>query len=68
LIATCREISVCPLTQPLETADAWLVRDPWSEMEQPQMILRIGYGLPIPARAPRRPVTEVAEWLETGQD
>jgi hypothetical protein len=37
-------------------------------MEQPQMILRIGYGLPIPAGAPRRPVTDVAEWLETGED
>jgi hypothetical protein len=35
---------------PLETADAWLVRDPRSETEQPQMILRIGYGLPLPAR------------------
>ena len=68
LTATCRGISVCPLTQPLETADAWLVRDPRSEMEQPQMILRIGYGLPIPAGAPRRPVTDVAEWRETGED
>ena len=68
LTATCRGISVCPLTQPLETADAWLVRDPRSEMEQPQMILRIGYGLPIPADSPRRPITDVAEWLETGKD
>jgi len=68
LTATCRGISVCPLTQPLETADAWLVRDPRSDKEQPQMILRIGYGLPIPAGAPRRPVTDVAEWLETGED
>ena len=61
-------LSVCPLTQPLETADPWLVRDPRSEMEQPQIILRIGYGSPIPAGAPRRAVTDVAEWLETGQD
>lgn len=59
---------MCPLTQPLETADSWLVRDPRSEMEQPQMILRIGYGLPIPAGAPRRPVTDVAEWLEPSED
>ena len=28
-------LSVCPLTQPLETADAWLVRDPRSEIEHP---------------------------------
>ena len=48
--------------------NAWLVRDPRSETEQPQIILRIGYGSLIPAGAPRRPVTDVAEWLETGQD
>ena len=46
--------------------NAWLVRDPRSETEQPQIILRIGYGSPIPEL--RRPVTDVAEWLETGQD
>jgi nitroreductase len=68
LTATCRGISMCPLTQPLETADAWLVRDPRSEPEHPQMILRIGYGLPIPPGAPRRPVTDVADWLQPGQD
>lgn len=57
LSATVRGIAVAPLTQPLETTDAWLVRDMQSGMEQPQMILRLGYGLPVPA-APRRPVTE----------
>jgi hypothetical protein len=59
---------VCPLTIPLETAEAWLVRDPRSGAEQPQMILRIGYGLPMPARAPRRPVADVAEWPQAGGD
>jgi hypothetical protein len=59
---------MCPLTPPLETADAWLVRDPRSEPEQPQMILRIGYGLPIPPGAPRRPVTDVVDWLQPGED
>jgi nitroreductase len=59
LTATARGISSCPLTQPLETADAWLVRDPRSGTEQPQMILRIGYGLPVPPGAPRRPVSDV---------
>jgi hypothetical protein len=57
-----------PTDPPLETADAWLVRDPRSEMEQPQMILRIGYGPPPPPGPPRRPVTDVAEWLETGEE
>ena len=43
-----------------------VIRGPRSST--PQIILRIGYGSPIPAGAPRRPVTDVAEWLETGQD
>lgn len=58
LTATMRGISVSPLTQPLETCDAWLVRDARSGTEQPQMILRLGYGLPTPP-VPRRPVSEV---------
>ncbi|HLX48523.1 MAG TPA: nitroreductase family protein [Streptosporangiaceae bacterium] len=61
LTATCRGISVCPLTQALETADAWLVREHGPGSGQPQMILRIGYGLPIPPGAPRRPVAEVID-------
>jgi nitroreductase len=60
LTATCRGIAVSPLTQPLETARAWLVRDPRSGGESPQMILRLGYGLPV-AGTPRRPVTEVLD-------
>jgi nitroreductase len=60
LTATVREVAACPLTQPLETAEAWLVRDPRSEREEPQMILRIGYGLPVPG-TPRRRVTDVLD-------
>jgi nitroreductase len=60
LVATLRGVAVGPLTQPLETADAWLVRDPRSGVEHPQMILRLGYGLPVP-RSPRRPVSDVLE-------
>jgi len=60
LMATLRGVAVDPLTQLLETADAWLVRDPRSGMEHPQMILRLGYGLPV-ARAPRRPVSDVLD-------
>jgi nitroreductase len=63
LTATARGISACPLTQALETQAAWQVRDPRSEgSEKPQMILRIGYGLPIPARVPRRKVADVTDW------
>ena len=60
LTATVHGIAASPLTQPLETADAWLVRDPLSANESPQMILRLGYGLPVPA-TPRRPVAEVLD-------
>jgi nitroreductase len=60
LAATLRGIAVAPLTQPLETADAWLVRDPRDGVEQPQMILRLGYGLPVPG-SPRRPVSDVLD-------
>jgi nitroreductase len=62
LTATVHGIAASPLTQPLEVADAWLVRDPRSGSEHPQMILRLGYGLPVPA-SPRRPVADVAEGL-----
>ena len=60
LTATAHGIATCPLTPPLETADAWLVRDVQSASQEPQMILRLGYGLPVPA-SPRRPVTEVLD-------
>jgi nitroreductase len=60
LTATARGIASTPLTQPLETADAWLARDPRSGIEEPQMILRLGYGQPVPP-TPRRPVCEVLD-------
>jgi nitroreductase len=60
LTATMRGIAVSPLTQPLETSEAWLVRDPRSGHEEPQMILRIGYGLPV-SPAPRRSVKDVLD-------
>jgi hypothetical protein len=60
LTATMRGIAASPLTQPLETGEAWLVRDPRSGHEEPQMILRLGYGLPV-TPAPRRPVTDVLD-------
>lgn len=58
LTATLRGVAASPLTQPLETPDTWLVRDPGSGFEYPQMILRIGHGLPVP-HSPRRAVSEV---------
>ena len=60
LTATLRGVAVAPITLPLETGDAWQVRDPRAGIEYPQMILRLGYGLPVP-RAPRRPVSDVLD-------
>jgi Nitroreductase family len=60
LTATIRGVAVSPLTQPLETADSWLVRDRRSGSEKPQMIVRLGYGLPV-AATPRRPVSDVLD-------
>jgi nitroreductase len=60
LTAAARGVATTPLTQPLETADAWLARDPRSGIEEPQMILRLGYGRPVPP-TPRRPVSEVLD-------
>jgi nitroreductase len=68
LTATSRGISVSPLTQPLETADAWLVRDPQSRAGQPQMILRIGYGLPLAPGTRRRPLSDVIDERQPGGD
>jgi hypothetical protein len=58
-------VAADPLTQPLETADAWLVRDPRAGIEYPQMILRLGYGLPV-SRSPRRPVSDVLDTPPAG--
>jgi nitroreductase len=60
LTATARGLATSPLTQPLETADAWMVRDPSSGIEIPQMILRFGYGLPVGGTS-RRPVSDVTD-------
>jgi nitroreductase len=66
LTATQHGIAASPLTQPLETTDTWQVRDPVSGRGTPQLILRIGYGLPVPA-TPRRPVSEVLDASAPGK-
>ena len=66
LTATQHGIATSPLTQPLETGDAWQVRDPVSGRGTPQLILRIGYGLPAPA-TPRRPVSDVLDTAPPGK-
>lgn len=60
LTATAAGVATSPITSPLETGDQWLVRDPRSGIERPQMIVRLGYGPPVPA-APRRPVGDILD-------
>jgi Nitroreductase family len=62
LTATCRGISLCPATQPLETPDAWLVRDTRWGFDYPQVIMRVGYGPPVRTHSPRRAVRDVVDW------
>jgi nitroreductase len=61
LLATSRGLSAGLLTQALETEDAWLVRDPGSGIEHPQIIMRLGYGSSAPRPTPRRPVSDVLD-------
>lgn len=63
LTATSRRISLCPLTQPLETQDAWLVADTRWGLDYPQMIMRIGYGPPVRTLSPRRALDDVVDWF-----
>jgi nitroreductase len=59
LVATVEGLSASFMNQPLEQQDLrWLVRSPLTGSGHTQMILRLGYGVPVPA-TPRRPVTQV---------
>lgn len=59
LEATAAGISASFMNQPLEQDDLrWQVRNPLIGIGNAHMILRLGYGRPVPA-TPRRPVQEV---------
>jgi len=59
LVATIEGLSATFANQPLERpALRWLVRDPDEPIGFPQMIMRLGYGQPVPP-TPRRDVSEV---------
>jgi hypothetical protein len=59
LVATAEGVSASFMNQPLEHHDLrWQVRSPLTGVGTTQMILRLGYGPPVPA-TPRRPVAEV---------
>jgi len=51
------------MNQPLEHHDLrWQVRSPLTGVGVTQMIMRLGYGIPVPA-TPRRPLSEVIRSL-----
>jgi hypothetical protein len=59
LTATSRGLAASFANQPIERPGLrWLVRDPSTGVRSPQMLIRIGYGPPVPG-TPRRPVSEV---------
>jgi len=59
LVATIEGLSATFANQPLEQPSLrWLVRDPDEPIGYPQMIMRLGYGQPVPP-TPRRDVAEV---------
>jgi hypothetical protein len=54
------------MNQPVELPDLrWLLRSPLTGVGLAQMLLRIGYGPPVPP-TPRRPVSEVAVRSDQG--
>lgn len=59
LVATEAGVSASFMNQPLEHGDLrWLVRSPMTGHGHSQMVLRLGYGMAVPA-TPRRPVEQV---------
>ncbi len=59
LEATTAGVSASFMNQPLEQDDLrWQVRNPLTGIGHAHMVLRLGYGAPVPA-TPRRPVYEI---------
>lgn len=71
LSATAMGLATCPVTEPLEFGDIReAVRaDVFGATGYPQMLVRVGWAPvhadPLPA-TPRRPLSEVAEWVAPG--
>lgn len=71
LSATAMGLASCPVTEPLEIPDTRdAVRaDVFGTSGYPQMLLRVGWAAinadPLPA-TPRRPLPDVADWLNDG--
>lgn len=60
LLATVRGVAAQPVSRPREVPEAWLARAPHGCIEQPQMLLLLGYGPAIPP-VPHRPLSQVLD-------
>ncbi|HEX6922134.1 MAG TPA: nitroreductase [Actinomycetes bacterium] len=59
LAATTAGLSASFVNQPLEIEELrWLVRSPMTGIGHPQMVMRVGYGRPVPP-TPRRPLEDL---------
>ena len=66
LVLTRAGVSASFMNQPVELPDVrWLLRSPLTGVGQAQMVLRIGYGPPVPP-TPRRPLAEVVVRSDQG--
>jgi hypothetical protein len=66
LVLTRAGVSASFMNQPVELPDVrWLLRSPLTGLGQAQMVLRIGYGQPVPL-TPRRPMTDVVVRSDQG--
>ena len=66
LVLTRAGVSASFMNQPVELPDVrWLLRSPLTGVGQAQMVLRIGYGPPVPP-TPRRPLGEVVVRSDQG--
>jgi nitroreductase len=67
LVATNQGLAASFMNQPLDQPDLrWLVRSPTTGLGHTQMLMRIGYGIPVPA-TPRRPIADVMSLSAHGQ-
>jgi hypothetical protein len=66
LVATKQGLAASFMNQPLEQPDLrWLTRSPMTGLGYTQMLMRIGYGVPV-APTPRRPIADVIARLGNG--
>lgn len=68
LVATNQGLAASFMNQPLEQPDLrWLTRSPTTGLGHTQMLMRIGYGVPV-SPTPRRPIAEVISRQGNGND